>query len=95
MTRARAVFFDVDGVLLDSLPMHLQICRDLNQEYGLGLHIPGPEEFKTLSRSGIPLSPMKLFFMAVGFGTLHRSLPFTAGTSAVNGKWKASHLPSG
>ena len=35
-----AVLFDVDGVLLDSLTPHLQICKDKNEEYGLGLTIP-------------------------------------------------------
>jgi phosphoglycolate phosphatase-like HAD superfamily hydrolase len=61
------VFFDVDGVLLDSLPMHLEICEDLNREWELGLRIPPLEEFRTVANTGIRLSPMKTFFMVVGF----------------------------
>ncbi|BCS97062.1 phosphoglycolate phosphatase [Desulfoluna limicola] len=67
MTQLKAVFFDVDGVLLDSLPPHLAICRDLNIRYGLGLQIPDAEAFKQMARSGVPISPMEAFFKAVGF----------------------------
>jgi phosphoglycolate phosphatase-like HAD superfamily hydrolase len=42
----QAVFFDVDGVLIDSLPEHLQICRDKAAEFGLKLTIPTIEEFR-------------------------------------------------
>jgi len=67
MTQLKAVFFDVDGVLLDSLPPHLAICRDLSTRYGLGLQIPDVETFKQIARSGVPISPMEAFFKAVGF----------------------------
>lgn len=67
MTQLKAVFFDVDGVLLDSLPPHLAICRDLNTRYGLGLPIPTAEAFKQMARCGVPISPMEAFFKAVGF----------------------------
>jgi phosphoglycolate phosphatase-like HAD superfamily hydrolase len=63
----RVALFDVDGVLLDSLRLHLKICRDKSREYGLGLKIPSAREFKKLVRSGVPISPMKCFFLAVGF----------------------------
>lgn len=62
-----AVFFDVDGVLLDSLPQHLQICRYKAAEFGLGLHIPTVQEFRELVRQGVKVSPMRYFFIAVGF----------------------------
>jgi phosphoglycolate phosphatase len=66
--RLTTVLFDVDGVLLDSLPAHLQICRDKNKEYGLGLRIPTPAQFKRMARSRRHrISPMKYFFKAVGF----------------------------
>jgi len=68
MRPRRAIFFDVDGVLLDSLSLHLKICEDLSRQYGLGLSIPTPAQFKELARTGIRVSPMKDFFMAVGFG---------------------------
>jgi len=67
MTQLKAVFFDVDGVLLDSLPPHLAICRDLNTRYELGLQIPDAETLKQMARSGVPISPMEAFFKAVGF----------------------------
>jgi phosphoglycolate phosphatase len=61
------VIFDVDGVLLDSLPEHLRICEDKNLEFGLGLKIPTTSEFKEMVRRGTRISPMEYFFMAVGF----------------------------
>jgi N-acetyl-D-muramate 6-phosphate phosphatase len=63
----RAVFFDVDGVLIDSLPQHLQICCDKAQEFGLDLKIPNVDEFRELVRRGTKVSPMRYFFLAVGF----------------------------
>ena len=65
--RKRAVFFDVDGVLLDSLGGHLKVCEDLNRRYGLGLTIPSPEALRAMARAGKRISPMKEFFLAVGF----------------------------
>src|SRR6516162_11680517 len=66
-TLPRAVFFDVDGVLVDSLPQHLQICRDKAVEFGLKLKIPTVDEFRQLVRRGTKVSPMRYFFLAVGF----------------------------
>ncbi|MFY9894527.1 MAG: HAD hydrolase-like protein [Xanthobacteraceae bacterium] len=62
-----AVFFDIDGVLIDSLPQHLQICRDKALEYGLKLQIPSVEQFREMVRQGTKVSPMRYFFLAVGF----------------------------
>jgi phosphoglycolate phosphatase-like HAD superfamily hydrolase len=67
MNKLSSVIFDVDGVLLDSLKPHLQICEDKNLEYGLGLTIPNSDEFKKMVRRGVKISPMKFFFLAVGF----------------------------
>ncbi|SCX97251.1 HAD family hydrolase [Desulfoluna spongiiphila] len=67
MPELNAVFFDVDGVLLDSLPPHLAICTELNTRYNLGLTIPTVEGFKEIAGSGVPISPMTAFFRAVGF----------------------------
>ncbi len=67
MEKLSSVIFDVDGVLLDSLTPHLQICKDKNLEYGLGLSIPNPNNFKKMVRQGVKISPMKYFFEAVGF----------------------------
>ncbi len=62
-----AVFFDIDGVLIDSLPQHLQICRDKASEFGLSVKIPTVEEFREMVRRGTKVSPMLYFFLAVGF----------------------------
>lgn len=62
-----AVFFDIDGVLIDSLPQHLQICRDKAIEFGLKLEIPSVERFREMVRQGTKVSPMRYFFLAVGF----------------------------
>jgi phosphoglycolate phosphatase len=67
MRKLSAVLFDVDGVLLDSLTPHLQICQDKNMEYNLGLSIPTAASFKKVVRQGVKVSPMKCFFEAVGF----------------------------
>jgi HAD superfamily hydrolase (TIGR01509 family) len=49
----KAVFFDVDGVLLDSLPQHLQICRDKAAEFGLTIEIPTIEAFRRMVNRGV------------------------------------------
>ncbi len=67
MKTLQSVIFDVDGVLLDSLTPHLRICEDKNREYGLGLTIPDPKQFKKMVRQGVQISPMNYFFVAVGF----------------------------
>jgi phosphoglycolate phosphatase-like HAD superfamily hydrolase len=61
------VFFDVDGVLLDSLPQHLAMCGDKAREYGLSLDIPDVQQFRRMVASGVRVSPMLDFFLAVGF----------------------------
>ena len=67
MGKISAVVFDVDGVLLDSLEPHLQICRDKNKEYNLGLKIPSIDKFRQMVGKGTKISPMVYFFKAVGF----------------------------
>lgn len=67
MKHISAVIFDIDGVLLDSLVSHLQICKDKSEEFGLGITIPTAENFRKLVRNGVKISPMKYFFEAVGF----------------------------
>jgi phosphoglycolate phosphatase-like HAD superfamily hydrolase len=62
-----AVFFDIDGVLIDSLPAHLKICHDKAIEFGLKLKIPTVQEFREMVRQGVKVSPMRYFFLAVGF----------------------------
>ena len=66
--KIKAVFFDVDGVLLDSLPAHIAVCEQLNSEYSLNLTIPTDADFKTnFIRAGKEIAPMRSFFKAVGF----------------------------
>jgi len=66
-----AVFFDVDGVLIDSLPQHLQICRDKAIEFGLQIEIPSHDAMRLLISRGTKVSPMRNFFLAVGFPETH------------------------
>ena len=63
----KAIFFDVDGVLVDSLASHLAICRDKSREFGLGLKIPDATGLRAMVARGVTISPMKEFFLAVGF----------------------------
>ncbi len=66
-SEVRAAVFDVDGVLLDSLPAHLAICRDKSREFKFPLSIPTARELRNMVRRGVTISPMKEFFRAVGF----------------------------
>ncbi len=64
----RAIIFDVDGVLVDSLDAHLKFCRRKAQEYEPHVQIPNVDEFKSdVARSGMRISPMHNFLRAVGF----------------------------
>ena len=64
----QAVFLDVDGVLIDSLPQHLRICSDKATQYGLtDVVVPDVATFRTMVASGVKVSPMLDFFRAVGF----------------------------
>lgn len=76
MKKLSSVIFDVDGVLLDSLTPHLQICKDKSQEYGLGLSIPSADKFRKMVRQGTKISPMNEFFKAVGFQSKYAELAF-------------------
>lgn len=68
MPALEAVFFDVDGVLLDSLPQHLAFCELKARDYGLFyLRMPSKSEFKSMVARGVSVSPMLNFFLAVGF----------------------------
>ena len=59
--------FDVDGVLLDSLPQHLRFCEDMALELGLDLRVPDVEGFRELARGGDPVAPMEALLRTVGF----------------------------
>jgi phosphoglycolate phosphatase-like HAD superfamily hydrolase len=63
----KAAFFDVDGVLLDSLPQHLAIALDKSIQYGLSVQIPGVAQFREMIAGGAVVSPMLNFFLALGF----------------------------
>jgi len=63
----KAVFFDVDGVLLDSLPTHLQFCQDMSNKLQLGLQIPTPPAFQAMVAAGAGANPMSKFLETVGF----------------------------
>jgi phosphoglycolate phosphatase len=63
----KCILFDIDGVLLDSLPQHLQICRDLARRYDLALEIPSAPQMRRQISAGLIVSPMRQLFLAVGF----------------------------
>lgn len=61
----RAILFDADGTLLDSLPPHVQFVRTMNEELGLGLPLPDPSDVVACRK--ITAAPMGNFFRAAGF----------------------------
>lgn len=63
----QAIFFDVDGVLIDSLEAHLAVCRDKSREFGLNLDVPQAAQLRERVARGAVISPMKQMFRAVGF----------------------------
>ncbi len=67
MTDIRIAIFDVDGVLLDSLDAHLQICRDEARKFDLNIEIPTVGEFRRLVAHGAIVSPMVELFRTMGF----------------------------
>jgi phosphoglycolate phosphatase-like HAD superfamily hydrolase len=79
----KAVFFDVDGVLLDSLSPHLKFCRDKASEYKLPIQIPDEQQFRLMLASGFRGSPMAEFLRTAGFlmSSLNPSWPTTRVTS--------------
>ncbi|MGB0681054.1 MAG: HAD family hydrolase [Magnetovibrionaceae bacterium] len=67
-TAIRAVVFDVDGVLIDSLQAHTAVCDHLGRQYGLSLPDVSATVFKeTVARAGTRISPQEDFFLAYGF----------------------------
>lgn len=61
------IVFDIDGVLIDSLPAHLKFCQDLADQHNLGLIMPDESAFKQRITEGMICTPMPLFFKALGF----------------------------
>jgi HAD superfamily hydrolase (TIGR01549 family) len=62
-----AVLFDVDGVLIDSLAAHLTFCADRARKFDENLKMPTAEDFRLRVQGGQKVSPMRDFFMSVGF----------------------------
>jgi phosphoglycolate phosphatase len=58
----RAIVFDVDGVLLDSLAPHVKFCHDMNERFNLGLKLPSLENGKEIAAT-----PMDNFLRRAGF----------------------------
>ena len=58
----KAIVFDVDGVLVDSLEPHVEFCRDMNKQFKLGLKLPKPGGEKLVAAT-----PMDNFLRRAGF----------------------------
>jgi phosphoglycolate phosphatase-like HAD superfamily hydrolase len=67
MIGIKIALFDVDGVLLDSLDAHLQVCRDEAVRLGLKIRVPDAARFRNIVAQGAIISPMTEFFHTVGF----------------------------
>jgi phosphoglycolate phosphatase len=68
MCNTKLVLFDADGVLIDSLTQHLEICRDLAKKLEVrNAKIPSPNQFRKMVLKGTQISPMENFFKALGF----------------------------
>ena len=63
----KAVFFDADGVLLDSLQPHLDFCRDQAAKRNLRILVPDKTQFRHLVARGAKANPMREFLRTVGF----------------------------
>ena len=63
----KAVFFDADGVLLDSLQPHLDFCKDQAVKRKLRIHVPDKTQFRHLVAGGAKANPMREFLRTVGF----------------------------
>jgi beta-phosphoglucomutase-like phosphatase (HAD superfamily) len=64
---AGPIFFDVDGVLVDSLPAHLELCRRLAVRLDISVRVPSERAFRLMAAAGTRISPMYYFFTSVGF----------------------------
>ncbi len=58
----KAIVFDVDGVLVDSLETHVEFCREMNKRFKVGLTLPPPGKGKSIVDS-----PMDNFLRRAGF----------------------------
>lgn len=67
MEKIKLVGFDVDGVLSDSLPAHLNFCKSVSNFMALGLNIPTADEFRRVTSRENKVTPMDNFLRAVGF----------------------------
>ena len=63
----RAVVFDADGTLLDSLPPHIEFVRKMDIEFGTGLESDLPLSSDLLGSRAIAAAPMDNFFRRAGF----------------------------
>lgn len=89
----RAVFFDVDGVLLDSLSQHLDFCSIKATEYHLSLSIPSPQEFRRSVALGTQVGPMVKFFLAVGFPSAYIERAVAEYESEFSQRFKPKQFP--
>lgn len=63
----KAIIFDCDGVLVNSLPAHLDACKYYANLHNIRSASLTPSDMKNTVRAGHKISPMSEFFRAVGF----------------------------
>lgn len=86
-----AILFDMDGVLVDTLQLHLDYCRRISEHLELELVVPSAENFKRdILNKGVLISPMYNFFRSLGF--THEAAEF--GSARYNEEFPKSEMPT-
>ncbi|PLW80606.1 hypothetical protein C0585_01655 [Candidatus Woesearchaeota archaeon] len=65
MMPIKAVIFDMDGVLLNSMPMHLEIWKNLFEKYGIDFSLEIFEKYNGTSSYGIAKNLVEKFNLEI------------------------------
>jgi len=58
----KAIFFDMDGTSIDSLPVHIDFLKDMSKKFNLNLDLPSKDNGRRIAAS-----PMSAVFRKAGF----------------------------